>query len=69
MSIPLAERIRPRSLNDYLSQKHLIGKNGAIKSQLDSQMLSSMIFWGPQVPGKQHLPQFLLKNQKDLSIC
>ena len=47
MSIPLAERIRPRSLNDYLSQKHLVGENGAIKAQLDSQMLSSMIFWGP----------------------
>ena len=62
MSIPLAERIRPRSLNDYLSQKHLIGKNGAIKSQLDSQMLSSMIFWGPPGTGKTTLATMLAEE-------
>jgi putative ATPase len=64
MSIPLAERIRPRSLNDYLSQKHLIGKNGAIKSQLDSQMLSSMIFWGPPGTGKTTLATILAEESK-----
>ena len=64
MSIPLAERIRPRSLNDYISQKHLIGKNGAIKSQLDSQMLSSMIFWGPPGTGKTTLATILAEESK-----
>lgn len=62
MSIPLAERIRPRSLNDYLSQKHLVGENGAIKSQLDSQMLSSMIFWGPPGTGKTTLATILAEE-------
>ena len=64
MSIPLAERIRPRSLNDYLSQKHLVGENGAIKSQLDSQMLSSMIFWGPPGTGKTTLATILAEESK-----
>ena len=64
MSIPLAERIRPRSLNDYLSQKHLVGENGAIKSQLDSQMLSSMIFWGPPGTGKTTLAMILAEESE-----
>ena len=64
MSIPLAERIRPKSLNDYLSQKHLVGKNGAIKSQLDSQMLSSMIFWGPPGTGKTTLAMILAEESE-----
>ena len=64
MSIPLAERIRPKSLNDYLSQKHLVGENGAIKSQLDSQMLSSMIFWGPPGTGKTTLAMILAEESK-----
>ncbi|MGY8933255.1 MAG: replication-associated recombination protein A [Flavobacteriales bacterium] len=64
MSIPLAERIRPKSLNDYLSQKHLVGENGAIKAQLDSQMLSSMIFWGPPGTGKTTLATILAEESK-----
>ena len=64
MSIPLAERIRPKSLNDYLSQKHLVGENGAIKAQLDSQMLSSMIFWGPPGTGKTTLATILEEESK-----
>ena len=64
MSIPLAERIRPKSLNDYLSQKHLVGENGAIKVQLDSQMLSSMIFWGPPGTGKTTLATILAEESK-----
>jgi putative ATPase len=64
MSIPLAERIRPKSLNDYLSQKHLVGENGAIKAQLDSHMLSSMIFWGPPGTGKTTLATILAEESK-----
>lgn len=52
MSIPLAERIRPKTLDDYLSQQHLVGPKGALTSQLNSGVLSSMIFWGPPGTGK-----------------
>ena len=64
MSIPLAERIRPKSLNEYLSQKHLVGENGAIKAQLDTQMISSMIFWGPPGTGKTTLATILAEESK-----
>ena len=62
MSIPLAERIRPKKLEDYLSQKHLVGKNGTLKAQLDTNMLSSMIFWGPPGTGKTTLATILAEE-------
>lgn len=64
MSIPLAERIRPKSLNEYLSQEHLVGENGAVKAQLDTQMISSMIFWGPPGTGKTTLATILAEESK-----
>ena len=62
MSIPLAERIRPKKLDDYLSQKHLVGKNGTLKAQLSTNMLSSMIFWGPPGTGKTTLATILAED-------
>ena len=62
MSIPLAERIRPKKLDDYLSQKHLVGKNGLLKAQLSTNMLSSMIFWGPPGTGKTTLATILAEE-------
>ena len=64
MSIPLAERIRPKKLEDYLSQKHLVGKNGTLKAQLNTNMLSSMIFWGPPGTGKTTLATILAEESK-----
>ncbi len=55
MNKPLAERIRPKSLVDYISQEHLVGPDGALTAQLKSGMLSSMIFWGPPGTGKTTL--------------
>ena len=55
MSRPLADRMRPRTLDEYLSQKHLIGTKGAITAQLKTGVLSSMIFWGPPGTGKTTL--------------
>ncbi|SDE32347.1 putative ATPase [Ulvibacter litoralis] len=64
MSAPLAERIRPKTLSDYLSQQHLIGPNGALTAQLDSGVLSSMLFWGPPGTGKTTLAT-IIANQSN----
>lgn len=55
MNIPLAERIRPKTLQDYLSQQHLVGQSGALTKQLQSGMIPSMLFWGPPGIGKTTL--------------
>lgn len=64
MSTPLAERIRPKSLDEYISQRHLVGPKGSLTPQIQSGMLSSMIFWGPPGTGKTTLAQ-LLANESD----
>ncbi len=61
---PLAERIRPKSLEDYLSQEHLIGENGTLRAQLATGMLSSMIFWGPPGTGKTTLATLIAEESK-----
>lgn len=64
MSTPLAERIRPKTLDNYLSQQHLIGKDGALTSQLSSGVFSSMILWGPPGTGKTTLAT-IIANESD----
>jgi len=62
MSAPLAERIRPTTLEDYLSQQHLIGPDGALTMQISSGILSSMILWGPPGTGKTTLATIIAKQ-------
>ncbi len=64
MSTPLAERMRPKNLDEYISQQHLVGPKGSLTPQIKSGMLSSMIFWGPPGTGKTTLAQ-LLANESD----
>jgi putative ATPase len=59
MSTPLAERIRPTSLKEYLSQQHLVGTDGSLTPQIASGMISSMILWGPPGTGKTTLAQIM----------
>lgn len=64
MNTPLAERIRPATLEGYLSQQHLVGPKGAITAQLKTGMLPSMIFWGPPGIGKTTLAN-IIANQSE----
>lgn len=59
MNQPLAERLRPKTLDDYLSQQHLIGKNGALQQQITQGIIPSMIFWGPPGVGKTTLANII----------
>lgn len=55
MNAPLAERLRPKKLADYISQSHLIGSNGSLTQALKQGLIPSMIFWGPPGIGKTTL--------------
>ncbi|MAL58926.1 MAG: AAA family ATPase [Flavobacteriaceae bacterium] len=62
MNTPLAERIRPKSLSEYLSQQHLVGSSGALLPQMKTGMISSMIFWGPPGTGKTTLATIIAEE-------
>lgn len=64
MNTPLAERIRPKTLENYISQAHLVGKNGTITAQLKSGVYSSMIFWGPPGTGKTTLASIIAQQSE-----
>ena len=52
---PLAERMRPKNLDDYAGQKHLVGKGAVLRKAIESGSLPSMLFWGPPGVGKTTL--------------
>lgn len=59
---PLAERLRPQSLDTYLGQDHLVGKDAILRRMIESNTLSSMILWGPPGVGKTTLAQIIAKT-------
>ena len=59
MNIPLAERLRPKTLKDYVSQTHLVGENGALTQHIKHSLIPSMIFWGPPGTGKTTLANII----------
>lgn len=59
MSEPLAERMRPRSFDDYVGQQHLVGKGAVLRKMIESGRVSSFILWGPPGVGKTTLAQII----------
>ena len=59
MSQPLAERLRPRTLDDYIGQKHLVGEGAVLRRMIESGRIASFILWGPPGVGKTTLAQII----------
>ncbi len=64
MSTPLAERIRPKSFEDYISQQHLSGKNGVLTGLISQGIVPSLILWGPPGIGKTTLANIIATESK-----
>ena len=59
MAEPLAERLRPRTLDDYIGQQHLVGEGAVLRKMIDAGRISSFILWGPPGVGKTTLAQII----------
>ena len=61
---PLADRMRPQNLEEYIGQKHLLGEGKILRQMLERDMIASMIFWGPPGVGKTTLARIIASRTK-----
>lgn len=64
MNIPLAERIRPKSIEEFIGQEHLVAKNGILYKNIKSGFIPSLIFWGPPGVGKTTLAEIIAEESE-----
>ncbi len=64
MNAPLAERVRPKNLDEYISQNHLVGENGSLTLQIKKGTIPSLIFWGPPGTGKTTLANIIANESQ-----
>ncbi len=64
MSAPLAERLRPQSLDEFIGQEHLVGKGAVLRRMIESGRIPSIIFWGPPGVGKTTLANIIANTIK-----
>ncbi|WP_298473345.1 replication-associated recombination protein A [uncultured Maribacter sp.] len=64
MNKPLAERVRPKTLDAYISQNHLVGEKGSLTNQIKKGLIPSLILWGPPGTGKTTLANIIAEESK-----
>ena len=62
MQQPVAERMRPQTLDDYIGQKHLVGEGAVIRRMIEQKRVASFILWGPPGVGKTTLANIIAKT-------
>ena len=62
--LPLAARLRPRNLEEFAGQKHLLGEGKVLRRLIESDQIGSMIFWGPPGVGKTTLARIIANRTK-----
>lgn len=65
MLAPLAERLRPKTLDEYIGQEHLVGKGAVLRRMIDSGEVSSFILWGPPGVGKNDFGPYHLGSTQN----